>query len=346
MAIVLAAYYFTPSRTIHSNFITKLIDSKGASSRMNTLDYNPSNLLLAVGYENGEINVYDTSKELFSTNIQAHEYRVSHLASSRNGRLLSSGSTFEDVTKIWDMSNSKHVISIPKTRGPEIFSSDGNTIYMADTSHIKIYNLLDTRFFPAEYQTNGVVESLALSSDDKYIAVGTTGKIQVWEIKVQHEGISFWKRALGHKNISLELISQKSLYKPKDWIKLVKFANDNKKIVTVSRFGNVDIFESPFLTDRVNSTSQLKHITSANYLDKEGAVYLTGTKDSSGLGEGFVESVSLRSSPPIVLINGLSNVSTSTIILPAEVVLISNSRKFLALSFKGNIARPSNGSNR
>lgn len=346
IAIVLFTYYFVSPKSIHSKFVTSLINSKVSASRISSLDYNPSNLVLAVGRENGDIDVYDSSKEFFLNKIQAHKYRVSHLSSTRNGHLLSSGSYFEDVTKIWDLRNNVQIISIPKTRGPEIFSSDGHSIYMADSSHIKIYNMIDKSFFPVEYKANGVIQSLTLSGDEKYIAVGTTGKIQVWEIKIQYEGISFWKRVLGHKNISLELISQKSLYKPKDWIELITFTKDNRKIVSVSRFGNIDIFEMPFLTDRVNNSSQLKHITSANYLDKEEAVYLTGTKDSSGFGEGFVEFFSLRSNASMIVINGLSTLSTSTVILPAEVVLIANRRKFSALNFKGNRTRLSSGSMR
>jgi len=345
MAIVFATYYFATSKSVHPKFVTNLVDSKGIESRINTLDYNPSNLILAVGYENGDIDVYDASKELFSTKIQAHQYRVSHLSSTRSGRLLSSSSYFEDATKIWDLSNSEKFLSIPKTRGPEIFSSDGNTIYMAHTSSIKIYNLLDNSFFPVEYKSNGVIQSIALSEDEKYIAVGTTGKIQVWEINVDHKGISFWKRVLGYKNISLELISQKSLYKPKDWIKLINFTRSDKKIVSVSRFGNVDVFDNPLLTSRANSTSQL-NITSANYLDEEEAVYLTGTKKPSGYGEGFVELISLRSNAPITLIEGLSNLSTSTTIQQAELMLIASGKRYLALNFKNNITKPSSGSSR
>lgn len=102
-------------------------------------------------------------------------------------------------------------------------------------------------------------------------------------------------------------------------------------------------FKSPNLNGRVSSTSILKHIKSANYLDNEEVVCLTGTRNSSGIGEGFVESVSLRSKTGMTLAKGLSNSTTSTILLPEKVVLIANYRKYLALNLRDNTTSQSMG---
>jgi len=256
------------------------------SNRIMKLDYNSQKLLFSIGRENGNIDIIDATGIDEKITIQAHKMRISSLVSSNNGELLaSSSSTVDETTKIWDPKSGEMLIEIPKTRGPEVFSNDGNVIYIAHNSKLFIYDILNHGFFPIDYSSNGVIQSLAVSSDGKFLAVGTTGKVQIWKIDKKHSGILFWLKL---ENVSLELVSEKTLYGLKNWIQSVAFTKDNLQLSTISRFGGIDILDAPNLTNRRQHKIKRTQVKTVNYIESEGVFIITAMRAFKGANTRYI----------------------------------------------------------
>ena len=258
------------------------------SNQIMKLDFNSQSLVFSIGKADGTIDIRDASDLNKKITIKAHKMRISSLVSSNDGELLaSSSSTVDETTKVWDSKTGKSILEIPKTRGPEVFSNNGNILYIAHNSKLFIYDLLNQKFFPGEYKANGVVESLAVSSDGKFLAVGTTGKVQIWQIEKKLSGIFFWQKLEG---ISLDLDSEKTLYGLKNWIQAIAFSKDNKKITTISRFGGIDILDAPSLSNRKKHKIKRTQVKTVNYIDSEGVFIVTAMRAIKGVNARYITS--------------------------------------------------------
>ena len=258
------------------------------SNRIMKFNFNSQSLVFSIGKADGTIDIRDASDLNKKIIIKAHKMRISSLVSSYDGELLaSSSSTVDETTKVWDSKTGKSILEIPKTRGPEVFSNDGNILYIAHNSKLLIYDLLNQKFFPGEYKANGVVESLAVSSDGNFLAVGTTGKVQIWQIEKKLSGIFFWHKLEG---ISLDLVSEKTLYGLKNWIQAIAFSKDNKQITTISRFGGIDILDAPSLSNRKKHKIKRTQVKTVNYMDSEGVFIITAMRAIKGVNARYITS--------------------------------------------------------
>ncbi len=318
-------------KTIHPGFIESIINEKKSNSRINSLEFNPETLYFSIGYENGVVNIYDASDINHKTTIQAHKNRVSHLAYSKNKSVLASSSPFDPTTKVWNQQSGNIILKIPNTKGPEVFSNDDNSIFMANSSELLIYDLIKQKMDVMEYRTNGVIQSISISSDDQYLVVGTTGKIQLWKIIYHNDGVSLSDRVLGKKKTTLELIGGKKLYGSSDWIKYISFSKDNKHLVSVSRFGGIDVLTVPELSSKSQYKSQLGHIYSAQYYAKENLIISTGTKERVGIGAGFVTIHQLDMGTEEAVMNNLSNLPVPVLIPETKTAIIADMGKLKVL---------------
>jgi tetratricopeptide (TPR) repeat protein len=258
------------------------------SNRIMKLDFNSQSLVFSIGKTDGTIEIRDASDLNKKIIIKAHKMRISSLVSSNDGELFaSSSSTVDETTKVWDSKTGKSILEIPNTRGPEVFSNDRNILYIAHNSKLFIYDLLNQKFFPGEYKANGVVQSLAVSSDGKFLAVGTTGKVQIWQIEKKLSGIFFWQKLEG---ISLDLDSEKTLYGLKNWIQAIAFSKDNKQITTISRFGGIDILDAPSLSNRKQHKIKRTQVNTVNYIDSEGVFIVTAMTAIKGKNARYITS--------------------------------------------------------
>ncbi|GIU23517.1 hypothetical protein L2719_05305 [Shewanella schlegeliana] len=286
IAFLLFAYSSKDSRwefykkDIDQEFWTTIPHIDRLSNQIMKLDFNSKSLIFSIGKADGTIDIRDASDLNKKITIKAHKMRISNLVSSNDGELLaSSSSTVDEMTKVWNSKTGKSILELPKTRGPEVFSNDGNILYIAHNSKLFIYDLLNQQFFPGEYKANGVIESLAVSSDDKSLAVGTTGKVQIWQIEKKLSGIFFWQKL---ESISLNLDSEKTLYGLKNWIQAIAFSKDNKQITTISRFGGIDILDVPSLSNRKQYQIKRTQVKTVNYIDSEGVFIVTAMKAIKG----------------------------------------------------------------
>ena len=119
-----------------------------------TLEFSPNGRMMAVGYNNGEIRLFDTDDGSLMNSIQAHTDNVTNLTFSYNNRYLASDSwSFDPFTYVFDTANGAKVATLStESYEPGIvsFSPDGSLVSAtsSDGTHI---------FTTNNWQETGVV---------------------------------------------------------------------------------------------------------------------------------------------------------------------------------------------
>ncbi len=137
-----------------------------------TLELSPDGLMLAVGYNNGEIRLYDTDDGSLVRSIQAHVDNVTAMAFSYDGRYLVSDSwSFDPFTYVFNVSNGAKVATLStESYEPGIvsFSPDGRLVSVtsSDGTHIFTTN----NWQPTGTVIAGVWEGI-VTCDSQYLRV-------------------------------------------------------------------------------------------------------------------------------------------------------------------------------
>lgn len=245
------------------------------------LEFNAQRMMFSVGTQDGKVHIRSLSNGDDVLTIKAHKRRVSNLASSKDGLLLASSSTtIEPNTKIWDTQTGKLVHDIPNTKGPEIFSVDTPLMFLADSSRIHLFNPTDGSFYSTIYESSGGINSLALSSDEGYLAVGNMGKVQIWKVNKSYSGFWFWKQLT---NVTLELAFEKTLYAPKDWIRQVRFSSDSKRLIVLTRFGFIHLMNVDGLTSLASHWIPTSSHIRPSFIEGENAILVKSWRRVSGV---------------------------------------------------------------
>lgn len=109
-----------------------------------TLEFSPDGLILAVGYNNGEIRLYDTNDGSLHASIQAHADNVTNLAFSYDGRYLASDSwSFDPFTYVFNVLTGIKVATLStESYEPGIvsFSPDGSLVSATSSDGTHIFN--------------------------------------------------------------------------------------------------------------------------------------------------------------------------------------------------------------
>lgn len=119
-----------------------------------TLEFSPDGMILAVGYNNGEIRLYDTDDGSLILSIQAHVDNVTNLTFSYDGRYLASDSwSFDPFTYVFNVLTGIKVATLSTESyepGVISFSPDGSLVSAtsSDGTHI---------FTTGNWQATGVV---------------------------------------------------------------------------------------------------------------------------------------------------------------------------------------------
>ncbi len=265
------------------NFFENIaIDQGGFDASVVDMAYNEKEAFLAIGYESGKVDVYDGKNATMHMSIQPGSYRSDMLNFSQDGQYLSVSGDFNATTYVYDLKNQFLSFTVADTRGPELFTSDNHYMILADNSRVKLYDL-HKNIEMGSYKTDGVVESLSLSDDQTFLAVGTTDKIQIFSL---NKPLKSWFSKENSVDIELKLVSTSEPYEPKDWIRFLWFTDD--KLVVLSRFGNLDIFSTPFLKKIQSIPLNLKFINDAVMSADKQHIIAVGTTNDSGLGGEFL----------------------------------------------------------
>lgn len=240
---------------------------------------------LALGYESGRINLWDTTKSNAKLVIQAHSNRASELTFSPDGQALFSNSYFEGNTKIWSTDSGKLLHIIQNTRGPVSATWLEDFYVVANSSELKIFDLRNKTLFEDMYPVSGVVTSITVDTRLRKIAVGTaSGSIEIWTLQSDNA------------KPALTRIASSKPYEIGNWVKGVYFAQGKDSLYTVARSGAVDEWQLGTL-QKIRSIPiapvKLAHIYAAAWMPEAGVLALTGSMDEGGFGQGYIEVISL-----------------------------------------------------
>ncbi|MFZ5883267.1 MAG: protein kinase [Chloroflexota bacterium] len=141
--------------------------------------------ILAIGLDNGEIQLWDWKTETQTAVLSGHTAKVTKIIFSSNDRLLYTASHDQHVI-VWDLNQNRAIRKIPAHAVPLndiAVSSDGRTLVTcADDQFIRIWDVQSGGKI-YEFTFKGKPQAVAISADNAYFAAGgDTGFIYQWNL--------------------------------------------------------------------------------------------------------------------------------------------------------------------
>ena len=274
---------------IHSEFPINVVNGSknpegSIEKQVVSLAYHERSKHLIVGYESGNIDIWDAKEARSKHEVKAHEYRANWISFTSDGSKFFSNSYFEPSTKLWSAKTGELFVTIPDTRGPVCATPDDD-IYLIGTSHsstTRFFDLARQTLLPDEYESSGVVETMAMDKASGRIAIGTaSGTIEVWKFgRVDGKPI-------------LEWVAGAKPYATGNWVVGLLFSPGGDSLYSVARSGAVDEWTSVTMTKRRSIQTTLGAIHSSAFLPDKSLVVLAGASDKQGFRAGAVELISL-----------------------------------------------------
>lgn len=165
----------------------------GTNGRMNCVEFSKDGSLLAVGYEKGGLQVWNTTSgtPALKCNLH-HELKVEYIDFSNDGsKLVSRSDEQESETKIWALDTGEMIFSVPIVPYYEVLfclrdeyfvfcgvgvkQSKGGALHLRSTSGKTEENAIIDHCGP--------VDSLAVSPDGFRAAAGSCEQITVWNLE-------------------------------------------------------------------------------------------------------------------------------------------------------------------
>ncbi|MGZ5008581.1 MAG: WD40 repeat domain-containing protein [Methylobacter sp.] len=275
------------SKGIHKDFLTNFSEDSKTSdnyfeSLVVNLKYDDKEKYLVVGHESGKIDIWDAKEALSKREIKAHEHRANLITFTSDGNSFFSNSYFETSTKLWSAKTGELLHLIPDTRGPVCATPNENIYLIANNEYIRFFDNERKLLLPEKYVLGGVVTAMATDIASELIAIGTaSGSIEVWQFSENKEKLSIRK------------ISSVKPYDTGNWIVGLQFSSNGKNLYSVARSGSIDEWTIKTFEKRRSIGTPLKHINSVAFLQASELLALGGTVDNVGVGDSFVEVISL-----------------------------------------------------
>lgn len=191
--------------------------------------------LLALGYEGGDVSVFDLVNGSELRRFKAHPNRIGVLRFSQSSNLLFSRSEFDTVAKVWNIDTGEKLKSFeigPTTGKGTAFDyhiGGGSWIFASDHGPL-IYDLVRDQLILIENQSQAQsLRSVAVDSITRRI-VGGGGPLILYQYGDKPGGDS------GH----VKKLAEAPNIDPADWLVAVTYASDKRSVYSVSRSGQVN----------------------------------------------------------------------------------------------------------
>lgn len=272
---------------VHKRFVQNFSNERQGtdgsfSNLVANLAYNDKKQLLAVGFESGQIEIWDINKTHSKIGFKAHEYPASMISFTADGTALFSSSKFEESTKIWSVKSGALIQAIRKMKGPVGTTPNKNIYVVANGEYVSLYNLSREIIFPEKYPSGGLITAIATDVSSGLIAIGSeSGTIEVWR----------YSESMGTK--VLVKVSSVRAYSLGDWVVGLQFSSKGDSLYSVARFGAINEWAPETMEKRRTVPTAFKHIFSAAFYREEDMLSLAGNELKNSLGASAVEVISL-----------------------------------------------------
>ncbi len=170
------------------------------SSAVWALAFAPKRQTLAIGRDDGKIQLWDVAKQQLTFNLKGHPDRPWSLAFNPNGTQVASAGG-DRMVKLWDVATGNRIQRFKghqNTIWAVAFTTDGR--FVASSSEdgtIKLWNVATGTLHRTLNPEAGAVRAIALGPDGKtLISAGANKVITVWDIKTGKPSL----RLTGHTN--------------------------------------------------------------------------------------------------------------------------------------------------
>lgn len=192
--------------------------------------------LLALGYEGGDVSVFDLVNGSELRRFKAHPHRTNVLRFSQSGDLLFSKSEFDTVAKVWNVNTGEKLKTFeigPTTGKGAAFDFAGAWIFASDHGPL-IYDLITDQLTLIEDKSQAQsLRSVAVDPMSRRI-VGGGGPLILYE----------YGDKSGSDSVQLKKLSEAPNINPSDWLVAVTYASDKRSVYSVSRFGHVNRWDA------------------------------------------------------------------------------------------------------
>lgn len=153
-----------------------------------TLAISPDGSMLAVGLQNGDIQLYSLSDGEFLLTLSGHKDWIRCLAFSPDGRKLASGA-FDATARLWDITSGEldHIFSGHQSSVLGLaFSPDGATLATGSVDKtVRLWTVDDGDMERVLTGHDGFVYSVAFSPDGQTLASGSEDStIRLWDLNI------------------------------------------------------------------------------------------------------------------------------------------------------------------
>jgi WD40 repeat protein len=306
--------------SVHKDFLHNLTESQktnGASPRIVTsLAYNDKEKILLVGHESGNIEIWDATKAKTMREIKAHDYRVSLLSFSADGKAFFSNSMFEYNTTLWNVRTGELIYSMPHSKGPVCVSPDSRYYLVANSAELYFFDYENMVELPEMYQLSyEVIEFMASDPSANLVAVGAGGVIHLL------------KFSMIHGKPHLEKIAQTNPPKVRSNIRGLLFSNNGNTLYSVTNRGNVDEWTTQPLKIKRSFPIVLKTVSDVAFLPSKGLLALSGNESQvwPGTDFGYVKVIPLDGRPPLSFKMTMKYPGQIEFVLPLSSILSAES---------------------
>jgi len=160
---------------------------------LRTIAISPNGLLLAIGLQDGSIEIFDTNKFTWITTLLGHKGWVRSLAFSPDNTLLASGA-FDATIIVWDLGQMSDRFTLKGHQSSILsltFTNNGKYLISGSVDRsIKLWDVHNGENVKTLTGHEGFIYSVAVSGDDSHIlSGGADNTVRIWDLNDSQLGI-------------------------------------------------------------------------------------------------------------------------------------------------------------